>query len=133
MPFRLQPSANDQQRGFTLVELLLVVAIIGILAGIAIPSFLRHRDGAYRATMATDLRNAVTAEYTFFTDHDTWTEDSSVLVDEGYRRSALVTPVHVKVAGADFFACVKHQAVSDWLVYDSATGLTTKSPSDCAS
>ena len=50
-----------QESGFTLVELLVVMMIVSILAGIAIPTFLHHRQDAFRTQLREDLRNAASA------------------------------------------------------------------------
>ena len=66
----LQKLANRNSKGFTLIELMIVIAIIGILAAIAIPNFLRYRDKAYCARSETDAQNIVAALASYFADPD---------------------------------------------------------------
>jgi type IV pilus assembly protein PilA len=63
---------SNTRRGFTLIELLIVVVIIGILAAIAIPKFAATKDKAKLAAVRTDLRNAETAEESYFSDYNTY-------------------------------------------------------------
>ena len=48
---------SKNEKGFTLVELMIVVAIIGILAAIAIPQFAKYRERAYNSAALSDVRN----------------------------------------------------------------------------
>jgi type IV pilus assembly protein PilA len=56
-PLRRESCGKGQQ-GFTLVELVIVIVILGVLAAIAVPFFLGQRDAAWKATVASDLMNA---------------------------------------------------------------------------
>ena len=58
----------SKQSGFTLIELMVVVVIVGILAAFAIPNFLRHRAQAMQAEARTNLGGIFVAEVSFFTE-----------------------------------------------------------------
>jgi type IV pilus assembly protein PilA len=72
---RIRKAMEEREGGFTLIELLVVIIIIGILAAIAIPVFLNQRQKGYDAQTKSDLRNAATAEETYFTDQNAYSTD----------------------------------------------------------
>ncbi|MHB8512536.1 MAG: type II secretion system protein [Actinomycetota bacterium] len=71
---RLQRS---EESGFTLIELMVVVLIIAILIAIAIPTFLGARQRAQNRALQSNLRNAFTAEKTYYTDNQAYTDNSA--------------------------------------------------------
>ena len=60
----------QEEKGFTLVELLVVMLILGLLAAIAIPSFFNQRDKARDADAKAAVRTAETAMETYATDNN---------------------------------------------------------------
>ena len=67
-----QGAGRPQQAGFTLVELLVVVAIIGILAAIAMQAMSRYRQQAYDAAAIHDLANAVKSEEAYYATYQAY-------------------------------------------------------------
>lgn len=63
---------RKSQSGFSLVELMVVVAIIGILASIAIPSINKYMAKARQSEAKTNLSSLYTAEKAFFTEYNTF-------------------------------------------------------------
>ena len=82
---------RKKEEGFTLIELMIVIAIIGILAAIAIPQFTAYRQRGFNAAAMSDLRNAATAQEAFYTDSQTYTGTTTDLTSRGYTPSSNVT------------------------------------------
>jgi prepilin-type N-terminal cleavage/methylation domain-containing protein len=78
-------------RGFSLIELLIVVAIILIIAAIAIPNLLRSRIAANQASAVGSLRTLNTAEITYATTYNTGY--TATLGDLGPNQAGAVNPV----------------------------------------
>lgn len=63
---------KEGQKGFTLVELMIVVAIIGILAAIAIPQFSQFRIKAFNSAGSSDIKNLKTSLEAYYSEKYTY-------------------------------------------------------------
>ena len=66
---KLRAERADGDRGFTMIELLVVVVIIGVLVAIAIPLYLNYRKGAENKSAASDLRGGISAVEQYYTEN----------------------------------------------------------------
>lgn len=67
----------QSKRGFTLIEILIVVVIIGVLASIAVPTFTKYLKNARAATFASDIRALAHAGAQYSLESGWWVPDTS--------------------------------------------------------
>jgi type IV pilus assembly protein PilA len=100
----LQKLRGNNEKGFTLIELMIVIAIIGILAAIAIPNFIAYRNKSYCSRAESDGNGiaASISDYFSIPDHTTTPLIGQLNNNSGYTLSGKGTSINLgSVEGAD--------------------------------
>ena len=84
--WRMEELRNTHEGGFTLIELMAVVVIIGILAAIAIPNYIGQQDRARDAAAMAQLRMAATSQQLHYVDQNSYAGDATDLEAYGFRQ-----------------------------------------------
>ena len=129
---RIRKATERKDQGFTLIELLVVIIIIGILAAIAIPTFLNQRDKGYRSAMQSDLKSFQLAEEAYFTDNNGYlpaeTKDAALtgLANWGAVLSDGVTFTKITAPANGTTVCIQvtHEKLSEAWAVDNSTHTT---------
>ena len=130
---RLRKTHEENEGGFTLIELLVVVIIIGILAAIAIPTFLKQREKGWEASARSDVRNAATAQESFFTEASgtplanryTTAQDAAGLGGEGFNPSGSVVLEIPVATTTNYVMCAQHNSGGRKFLIASGSGTIT--------
>jgi type IV pilus assembly protein PilA len=124
MPRLEQPDPRPNRGGFSLIELLVVVAIISLLAAIAIPQFSAYRTRAVDDQMKSDLRNAASAMESYFADKNAYPVSVSALQGVGFSQTGGVTMVINIISLTSYtLTASKSGGTQASFTYTSATGL----------
>ncbi len=122
------------ERGFSLVELLVVVIVIGILAAIAVPVFLNQRQKAWDAMSKSDVRAMSKLEFSVMDDSGSFASTITQLEQQGFVRSDPDHHTHAvcRTGSTDhpeYIVAAKHDGAGVWLVA-SDQGVVAEGTSD---
>ena len=129
-------AGHRNDRGFSLIEILVVIVIVAILAAISIPVFLRQRDRGMEAQANSALKNAATAMDTYATDHQGSYPDPSihseanpeVLRTEGFSPTVDVSVFIEEVSGSLYCLEADHAILARSFHFSKEEGKPLEGP-----
>ena len=118
-----KPKTVINAKGFSLIELLVVVAIIGLLAAIAIPQFLAYRAHAVDSQMKSDLKNAALAMDSYFAENKVYPTSVAAIVSAGFNQTdGVALTIAVPTPSSFRITATKPSGTQPTFTFDSVTG-----------
>ena len=111
-------SKTREEAGFTLVELLVVIVVIGVLITIAVVSYLGFSDRASRTTAQANVRTVVPALTAFYTEHSTYAGATLTTLRETYDLQIDDSAAsHYKISDLSGSSYCLQNHVGDWYAW----------------
>jgi prepilin-type N-terminal cleavage/methylation domain-containing protein len=110
--------------GMTLLELLIAMAVLGILAAISLQEFNNHRRRAIDSSMRSELRNAAMAMESYYGEYLEYPISQAAILLVGYRNTASVTlTINLTSPSTYILTAARISGTQASFTFDSATGL----------
>lgn len=103
--------SDRRKAGFTLVELLIVIVVIGLLAAVAMPRLSATKGRSFLAAMRSDLRNFAAYEESYFYDTAVYTPNLADLVSRGFQTTDGVDLTIVEATVTGWSVLAEHPLV----------------------
>lgn len=125
MSFNYNSPDNSASKGFTLIELMIVVAIIGILAAIAIPNFLRYQAKAKQSEAKGQLGAIYVSQITYHSENDSYATGIGNLdwsTSGSPRYGYIIGAANITTFTASASANIDSDTLSDaWIINEAKT------------